>query len=164
MPRIKDVVGYEGLYQVSDDGVVYSTARKCTRGGPRRQSANKVSGHKFVGLCKGGVQTSRTVHSLVLEAFVGPAPGGHECRHLDGNPANNRLDNLACGTRAENTADRVLHGVASRGERHGNARLTEADVLVIRASPRTGRVIAQEYGVTESHVSMIRSGKHWGWL
>ncbi len=52
----------------------------------------------------------RTVHRLVLEAFVGPCPPGMQCRHLDGNPANNRLENLAWGTHAENAADKIRHG------------------------------------------------------
>ena len=50
-----------------------------------------------------------SVHRLVLEAFVGPMPEAMETRHLDGNPANNCLDNLRYGTRAENEADKRLH-------------------------------------------------------
>jgi HNH endonuclease len=52
------------------------------------------------------------LHSLVLECFVGPRPPGMECRHLDGNPSNNALENLAWGTRSENRADQVRHGTA----------------------------------------------------
>lgn len=45
------------------------------------------------------------VHQLVLLAFVGPCPPGLECRHLDDNPRNNRIDNLAYGTHKENGSD-----------------------------------------------------------
>lgn len=51
---------------------------------------------------------------MVLRAFVGEPPAGHECRHLDGDRQNNALDNLAWGTRAENVADTIRHG------RHSN--------------------------------------------
>lgn len=53
---------------------------------------------------------SWTVHTLILLAFVGPAPADTECRHLDGNNENNYPSNLAWGTRKENTADRIQHG------------------------------------------------------
>lgn len=52
------------------------------------------------------------VHVLVLEAFDRPRPKGAVCRHLDGNPINNHLSNLAWGTHKENTEDRKRHGRA----------------------------------------------------
>ena len=65
------------------------------------------------------------VHRLVLECFVGAAPNNHVAAHLDGNPANNTLTNLAWVTHKENQAHRVLHGTSNRGSRnpmykHGN--------------------------------------------
>ncbi len=53
------------------------------------------------------------VHRVVLETFQGPCPDGMVCRHLDGNPHNNRLDNLAWGTMLENSQDRFRHGTAT---------------------------------------------------
>jgi hypothetical protein len=44
------------------------------------------------------------VHRLVLLAFVGPCPAGHEVLHLNHQPADNRLENLRYGTRSENIA------------------------------------------------------------
>lgn len=56
-------------------------------------------------------QTVRAVHVLVLEAFRGPRPGpDYEGRHLDGDPGNSALVNLAWGTRQENWGDRRRHG------------------------------------------------------
>lgn len=57
-----------------------------------------------------GEQRDISVHKLVLETFVGPRPEGMECRHLDGNKLNNRLENLCWGTPSENSYDRVRHG------------------------------------------------------
>lgn len=55
------------------------------------------------------------VHHLVMEAFVGPRPDGIETRHLNGDPADNRLSNLVYGTKAENTKDSVRHGTYRNG-------------------------------------------------
>lgn len=52
---------------------------------------------------------ARSVHSLVLLTFRGPPEEGQVCRHLDGNPANNKLDNLVWGTHSENAHDSVRH-------------------------------------------------------
>lgn len=50
------------------------------------------------------------VHRLVLGAFVGPCPAGMECRHLNGDSTDNRVENLAWGTHVENVKDVIAHG------------------------------------------------------
>lgn len=78
------------------------------------------AGYAKVGLYGGpGVRRETLVHILVAEAFLGPRPEDHEVRHLDGNPRNSHLFNLAYGTPAENAADKMEHGT------HANANLTE---------------------------------------
>jgi hypothetical protein len=52
------------------------------------------SGHQVVNLHRDGQKVPRYVHHLVLEAFVGPRPEGLVCCHWDGDPGNNRLENL----------------------------------------------------------------------
>lgn len=112
------VVGYEGFYEVSNLGRVRSVEKRVrtargTRLRPsvvRKLSANP-RGYLTVNLSRGeaGSRTQH-VHTLVLSAFVGPRPEGMEARHLDGNPANNSIANLAWGTHSENNLDRVRHG------------------------------------------------------
>lgn len=108
------MVGYEGIYAVSSRGRVKSLPRlsssgKKLRGAPMRIH-NHVSGHKQLQLCKEGRSVTRSVHSLVAEAFIGPCPPGEEVCHDNGNGLDNRVENLAYGTRAKNQADRVRHG------------------------------------------------------
>src|SRR5215468_1964479 len=85
---------------------------------------------------------SRTVkvHHLILKAFVGPRPAGCECRHLDGNPANNRVSNLCWGTPKENAQDTQRHGRLrpKRGEQHPLRKLTDAEVMEIRERAANG--------------------------
>lgn len=50
------------------------------------------------------------VHAVVMAAFVGPYPDRAEIRHRDGDPVNNRIDNLAYGSHSANMHDRVAHG------------------------------------------------------
>src|SRR5699024_4528685 len=109
----KPVVGYEGLYEVSNTGKVWSIRR-----GRVLRPRKKSDGHLRVGLWKAGKGKEKYVHRLVLEVFVAPCPEGMECLHIDGNPENNRVDNLRWGTRGENMLDRVRHG------RHHNANKT----------------------------------------
>lgn len=61
-------------------------------------------------LTRNSKKMTAKVHQLVLEAFVGPRPEGMVTRHLNGDPSDNRLTNLAWGTHAENNADTVQHG------------------------------------------------------
>jgi hypothetical protein len=59
-----------------------------------------------------------TVHRLVLEAFVGPCPDGHQCGHDNGVPSDNRVANLAWVTPRVNTLDKHRHGTMPMGDRH----------------------------------------------
>ena len=106
MENWKDIPGYEGRYQVSDQGRVRSFCLD-TRG-RFLKPGRMPSGHLSVAL---GRRNSQCVHRLVLLAFVGPPPKKSECRHLNGVPSDNRLENLKWGTRSENIGDDFVHGV-----------------------------------------------------
>jgi hypothetical protein len=99
---------------------------------------NPGNGYLLVGLHHHRRQTTRTVHSLVAEAFIGPRPAGQQIRHLDGDPVNNHLGNLRYGTGAENARDQVRHGTHANGTKthcpQGH-RYDEANTYVI---PSTG--------------------------
>ena len=116
------VVGFEGKYSVSDQGRVRSESRyvRCLSGSPKnpvesrrllRQRILKVtmsSGYPKVALGKSakGEDRGRRVHTLVAEAFIGPRPDGHYVRHLNDDPCDNWLENLAYGTPEQNQQDR----------------------------------------------------------
>jgi hypothetical protein len=109
----RPVLGYEGLYEVSSFGRIRSSARQGTPGKTLIGVINRV-GYVVVALWKENRQSTRTVHRLVLEAFAGPCPEGHECRHLDGSRTNNKLANLTWGTSRENSQDAYTHGTLAR--------------------------------------------------
>jgi hypothetical protein len=96
-------------YQVSSLGQVWSRARAMSRGGILAGGFDDA-GYPKVTLMGGGQQATRTTHSLVALAFLGPKPDGLEVRHLDGNYGNPALTNLVYGTKSENALDAVAHG------------------------------------------------------
>lgn len=118
------VVGFEGIYEVSDCGNVRSLdrfianplpngviRRQFISGRPLKPGRQKIGDYPYVNLSRGNkAQRSRHVHRLVMDAFVGRQPEGMQVRHLDGDPTNNNLSNLAYGTRSENSLDMVRHG------------------------------------------------------
>lgn len=117
----RPVVGFEGHYEVSNLGRVRSLDRPIpvrrpgavTHYRPIRGRMIRLCldtrGYLVLGLSKDGVRITGIVHLLVLEAFVGPPPPGHECRHLNGVKTDARLVNLRWGTRSENAFDRTTH-------------------------------------------------------
>lgn len=108
MSEWRPVVGYEGLYWVSDNGEVKSLRRSGSVGGIMKLTLN-AKGYPVVSLSRNGRVLVRPVHLLVLEAFVGERSGPHS-RHLNGDPTDNRLANLRYGTARENSLDTVAHG------------------------------------------------------
>jgi hypothetical protein len=101
------IPGFDG-YLVSDTGLILGKRRKLLALWPGK------AGYLQIGLMCGKERRHFRVHQLVMLAFVGPCPEGMEIRHLDGNPANCALSNLAYGTSAENTQDQIRHGRHNR--------------------------------------------------
>lgn len=105
----RDIEGFTGLYQVSDEGRVRSLKRllpSAVANGmrvPVRVLKPGFEGHgrQQVTLCKEGKTTRYLVHRLVLKAFIGDAPFGMEAAFLDGRCTNLRLDNLTWRRRVD---------------------------------------------------------------
>jgi hypothetical protein len=158
-----EIAGFSS-YFVTKEGRVFHGDREIScspdcRGYPQvtlcgRQDGRYVEKHAYV-------------HRLVLCSFVGPRPVGMVCRHLNGNQKDNRLENLAWGTIAENNRDRVKHGTIPRAERHHKATISnEVAALIKRFFLRHsgyGSVdfISRWLGVSKSIASRIKVGKAW---
>lgn len=108
------------------------------------------------------------VHRLVCETFHGLKPAWAELvAHRNGDRADNRAVNLRWATSAENESDKRAHGRDLTGERHHQAKLTEAQVIEIRrrrAAGEQGRSLAREFGVTESAICSIHNRRSWRYV
>lgn len=110
----KDVIGYEGLYKVSNMGRIKS----CIRIKERLMKIDKTDkyGYIVIHLYKNGKMKNLFAHRLVLEAFVGICPKDMQCCHYDGIKTNNKLDNLRWGTQIDNVKDSRRQGKLVRTE------------------------------------------------
>ena len=185
------VPGWEEAYEVSDHGRLRSRDRVCLRPTHRSKEQRRKGkiialatlskyGHLRANLYWKNKRTRMYIHQIVLLAFLGPRPEGLEVRHINGDPTDNRLCNLAYGTRKENSADSVLHGTkrigalkvsAAKkgiatiwGEAHGRSKLTEADVRELRNEKQAGASaasLASKYNIAQATVSKICNYTSW---
>lgn len=96
----RDVPGFEGLYQASNQGEVRSKRQVLKE----RNHRNGSVVYKAVCFSVQGAVTNHYVHRAVWEAFNGPIPEGMQIGHLDEDPGNNKLENLMLCTPQENLA------------------------------------------------------------
>ena len=157
MEQWKNVVGFEGIYEVSNHGNIRSVKTNQIK----KPTINKKDNRPFLNLWKNNKQKIMRPHRIVLEAFVGKCPEAMECCHNDGNSFNNHVSNLRWDTHTSNIHDRIKHGTSNRGERCGTAKLTLEQVNAIRQDTRLQRIIANEYNIAESMISRIKNGKRW---
>lgn len=160
----KQIIGFEGLYDVSNLGRIKSFVRSKVLGEVLSPVTNSI-GYLGVTLCQNGYQYRRAVHRIVLEAFVGPCPNGMEGCHNDDDKTNNNLFNLRWDTHQNNVQDRRINGGFSLGSHHGRAKLTEVKVEKIKQLFQLGRYqqkeIAALFGVSRSTINYIVRGKTW---
>lgn len=104
-------------------------------------------------------------HRHVCTLRHGPPPfdGAEACHSCFNKPCVNG-SHLRWDTHSGNVRDRVAEGVHNRGERCGKHKLTQPEIMAIRADPRTCREIAEDYPVSRGHVWRIKSKTQWAWL
>lgn len=166
------VVGFEGLYEVSDLGRVRSVDRWIQRrsktGTPH---PHRLRGRLLTPLARDprywsvqlGNGNMRRVHDLVAEAFIGPRPLGQMVLHADDDGHHNAASNLRYGSNRENRADHRRNS-AERGRLlRSDGRLLASDVVHIKALlPSTSpRVIARAWGVSRGCIEGIKRGVNW---
>lgn len=166
MEQWKDVIGYKGIYQVSDEGrirscdrVVYISPCKRYPNGHEKKLSGRIlkawdsRGYKHVNLHKDGVSKQVQVHRIVASAFVANTDNKPQVNHINGDKADNRAVNLEWVTQKENT----IHASAVLG--HISRKLTDEQIRTIREDSRSSRKIAADYGVSHTTVNDIKRGR-----
>lgn len=161
---LKPAVGFP-RYAVSDTGLVYG------RGGRRMTPQRDKDGYLYVRFFKSGRYYKKSLHRLVYETFVGPIPSGRNVCHNDGSRSNNSVANLRADTQKSNCADKLKHGTAQIGERHGNSIVSDALARKIKnrieAAPRKKGAllaIARDLNVSRHVVYDMKRGRVRTWL
>ena len=159
----KGIPGCEARYEVSNFGRV----RSLVSGGQEDAKimlGTNLGGYRRYELRVNGKRWCVFGHVLVLTAFVGPAPTGHEGCHNNGDRADNQLTNLRWDTMTGNQSDRLIHGTHNRGERSGRAKITLAQAQEIKARRAAGepvRSISRDFNIGDRTVYHIAAGERW---
>lgn len=115
-------------------------------------------------------------HRFAYELWVNEIPPKHCVMHVCDTPLCVNPAHLRTGTAKANQQDRrnkgrhfvncvpeakVCNGKIAKGSAHWSSKLTEEQVLAIRASPETGYKLAKQYNVTQTTIHEIRKRKKW---
>lgn len=162
----KPVVGFEGVYSVSNLGRIRRDKPEANTFAGRIMKLKPTKyGYITVCLTSSGKRVYAMVHVLVAAAFIGIKPKGYECNHKDAVKSHNHLSNLEYLTKKENAEHAVKMGHYRRGEHAPRAKLVPSQVRVIKYLIRTGDMtladIARVFKITPESTGAIKNGKSW---
>ena len=177
-----DIVGFEGLYQVSDLGRVrsldrgmyvrqdrYKNPRWTNRKGLVLKQSPDGKGYLMVALCKNGISKIKTVHRLVARHFVSRVGYAPVVNHLNSNNKDNRASNLEWCTIKENNQHTINSGRARvpRGSEHYASKISEDEAALIKkmlaagsGATATARKLSLPYGAVRG----IQKGSTWKYI
>jgi len=162
----KSVLGYEGLYEVSDLGKVLSIYREVYHPITKIQKVferilipDLRKGYFVVTLCKNGKKKSYGIHRLVAKSFLTNDNCKPEVNHKNGLKTDNRVKNLEWVTSSENQIHAVKTGLHKSGSNHINSKLLNTDILEIRCNNFPYKKLSEIYKVSKSTISNIKNFK-----
>jgi predicted XRE-type DNA-binding protein len=162
-----DIPNYEGQYQITRDGQVWSL--KSNKWLSQHLLGN---GYKFVGLQDKNTLQIKTIliHRVLAIIFIPNLENKKTVNHIDGNKLNNNIENLEWNTYSENVKhsyDLGLH-ISIKGDKIHSAKLNKEDVIEIKTMLKHNlykqKEIAELYGVDSSVISRINTNSQWRWV
>ena len=166
--EFRNIKGYPN-YQVSNLGRV-KVLNYLRMGVEKIRKVEKsIHGYLRIKLSVNGKKKTFFVHSLVITTFKPKPPSKECCNHINGVKTDNRIENLEWVSRSENTvhAYKVLGRKMGygKGEKHPRAKLTEKQVIQIRALLKNTNMFLHEIGslfkVTRKTICDIKHGRNW---
>ena len=163
----KDIVNYEGIYQISNFGNVrrWRIKRKCWY--YLKSSINGNVPYLAIDLSKNGKRKRFLIHRLVAYSFCKRKGDCTYIDHINNNTLDNRSLNLRWITQSENIKKSYDQNRKrkNRGELNGMNKFTKEEVLKIRDLNRLGvskKIIVSKFNISYQHLRDILSGKRWG--
>ena len=169
--EIKQIKGFEGLYEITEFGDVFAMERivksgkneKCIRHYERKEKPQRFDkyGYKRVSLSKKGIVKTISVHRLVAITFI-EGDSRLTVNHKDGNKLNNHYSNLEFISNNENLKHAHRIGLIKPpknkvGTENKKAKLTEIQVINIRKSMLSSRELSKIYNVHHSVIQGIKN-------
>ena len=168
-------------YFVSDTGQVKKGEYRFYRVSPLVGRYECVSKEKLVALnltshtkprvyvaleTKSGKQKNFFVHRLVAQSFIENPKNKSEVNHIDGQPMNNKVDNLEWVSKSENEQHAYSNGlkINLKGSANPSSKLTENDVIEIKNRLSNGdspAEISKDYPVDKMAIYKIKNGLRW---
>lgn len=155
--ELRPVPGFSNEYFASQHGDVWSGKFN------RLRKLSQFSCREYLSVTAGGRKL--LVHHAIALTWIGPRPEGAECLHLNGQPRDNRAENLKWATRQEvvdNEIARGTHYKPAPGTPSSHRRLTDQQVELVRIrllAGETARTVAEDFNVTTSAISLLRTGR-----
>jgi hypothetical protein len=159
----KPILGFEGFYECSSFGNFRSVrGGKGTRFHKPIKTWQSDRGYARIELRVNRKRHKVFAHRLIAKTFFGDSD--LTVNHKNGIRHDNRIENLEFLSSGDNTRHAARITGRNQGEKHGRAKLNNADAKAIRIQRESGqRVadIAKQYGVARSTISMLLTGKNW---
>lgn len=163
----KDIIGYEGLYQISNLGNVKSLPRKHSPKNKILKPSLNNKGYLIIKLCKNKKHNQKKMHRLIASAFIPNPENKPQINHIDCVKTNNSIPNLEWCTAKEN----IVHAEKNKllyhptGSDQWMSKLSEKDVLNIRLE-YSSRVfgynkLAKKYNVSRMTIRDIIKRRSW---
>ena len=165
--QVKEIKGYEGLYQISSEGDVFSATRQGSPGTVLRQSVANT-GYRRVCLSKKNIRKAFDVHRLVATAFIPNPKNLPTVNHKNFDKTDNGIENLEWMTFVENLKHAFDNGryKGVKGSKNHSSKLTEKQVCEIRrrAENETSASLAREFKVSDTAIYDIINKRRWAEL
>jgi len=170
----KDIPDYEGFYQASNLGKIKSLPRTwIVRNGGLHITKEKTlkdsatRGYRQISLCKNNKPRRHAVHRLIIMSFQGKSK--LQVNHIDGDKANNNLNNLEYCTSSENLKHSYALGLQDKkGEKHHFAKFTNKQILDIREKNKSKNMkigywkeLSEKLNVHPNTLYAIRKNINW---
>ena len=160
----KDVVGYEGLYQVSNFGNVKSLGNEFSRKERLLKLSPQSKGYLTIVLQKNATRKMVLVHRLVAEHFIDNTESKAQINHINGIKTDNRVENLEWVSHRENLNHAIKNNLTLKGEENRNSKLKDVDVIKIHSLLQKGtatKELSETYNISYSTIYGIRTNIYW---